>query len=1578
MITEKDGASVDGKFQLLIKKIIAEICYPVFRLTALEKNVVSDKSGSCTKKFDIFHAACELCLTCLSMCSEPQSRSIIYDACIASLKEYVEEQKLNENTMSFSSSDNNIPIYPTLEILNTVLESISKSNTECVLAKTPSCVSHDYDKDWLDRCFIELLNVIENAEDWVCGQIATVFIPKILKMVRTPNEKVLTMWTRIQKMLLSNGKNSSNSFIVLCAFVDYFHRHTDLITEPDILSSILSEKSFWEAIQHGCTSGDSLTRKRVLYLLKKVVELSAGLDVPGGDVKDCTEVPLFCWHRENEDKHAKLWADMILILETLKETQVHVVMPVLSRLPKLTEATYLPITGWPLLHTSWLVVIFERLFQHATKTVSRWGVMQVMTLDLVACPVLTQVGSKFVLGPVLNVLTDYTLYINTSEKSLLRFSEVSTRILEFFPKCVASLPVDQAKGKYKECLLLALQMSINLLRFICKISYPQDLLQLAVASIHPLTNSTLKCFFLQELLSAIVELRTKPVPLGFISQSLARIQPSQSWGDTSLQCLRELLSIGLSTVLPFHRGAIQCYLIHTALNLIDPASASLCQLSNVLSALNYEECMQRKTTIWEKIVDWLQQHASELKLDSKVQNVFEALQLEVTEYLTCDTDTASSAKEATRVARLLVLIVDANYKTKEQLLRGQSMSDLIQPLTKVLHKVGSHVYLPVTQADNALHLLSAILNEADPRKTIENDWTVGLEKSVFLCAEEIILYLRRRLIVIDETECICESSLHLYINILDKLLRHQLLQPTSLMKIVNECSAVVASSLNITSQKEILGYIASTRVLGWRLSCTSMPLESLQSVDSIVTNILTVGSLGDKLEHSDKCSLINSFLSSKWRIILYLLQGHSGDFLSSKNPKDILMPCLNDLSIIQGVEVIPALHCVRLLVSQITANPECCLEAFDVCWNVVRDLRNQQKVYWACVESFIQIVFQVNVLKSDSDLLIGKLKKIANDFLVTGENQQGLVNILTNEMCDSLLYLATSDAHACLSTTLRYLDVLMNFYLFCPPLNKDQRLLQDVSADIIEMGEKCSVNQVYKSYNRDHRLVRVIAINFIVKLHVYHSDILSQLAPHMIQLLLKKEENKKDTSRKNQRYVCNSEKHRLKEKIWQTIVLLLPCVHLQTAQGIFPPIIDCLQVDNQPSVKYFQEWANIILMDRFPEFQEQLWSQLQEATVTDDWNRNLVCSLLTILSHLGTITTDLQHKAAFLKKALPIVLPFCLSKNFSIQLYAQASLSKLWTECERSGLEEVQALYPGVAACVKFQNNSSAHFSILNRLQANFFLLKFDPQHDCNFETIFYTIPYLALMMPEQLIPADLFIEANATLWARPNLPYKLKPSADRQGLQELVPGAWKASKMKNTSQKSDADSAFDSVNDVQKKIVPAGESIPGLDVDAFQRMNLNRSKLILVTSLVNKVPNLGGLCRTSEIFAVGTVVLPNLQLTETKEFQNLSVTAQKWLNIEEVRPYHLNEYLMRKRHDGYLLVGLEQTANSQSLTDCKFPPETLILLGNERSGIPVELINILDVCVEIPQLGVLRSLNVHVSGALAVWEYTKQCMMSS
>jgi tRNA G18 (ribose-2'-O)-methylase SpoU len=88
--------------------------------------------------------------------------------------------------------------------------------------------------------------------------------------------------------------------------------------------------------------------------------------------------------------------------------------------------------------------------------------------------------------------------------------------------------------------------------------------------------------------------------------------------------------------------------------------------------------------------------------------------------------------------------------------------------------------------------------------------------------------------------------------------------------------------------------------------------------------------------------------------------------------------------------------------------------------------------------------------------------------------------------------------------------------------------------------------------------------------------------------------------------------------------------------------------------------------------------------------------------------------------------------------------------------------------------------------------------------------------------------------------------------------------------------------------------------------------------------------------------------------------------------------WLRTQKERGYTIVGLEQTSSSIPLSDLSFPERTVLLLGKEKEGIPVQFLQVVDVCVEIPQLGVIRSLNVHVTGAVAIWEYTKQMMNRS
>lgn len=75
-------------------------------------------------------------------------------------------------------------------------------------------------------------------------------------------------------------------------------------------------------------------------------------------------------------------------------------------------------------------------------------------------------------------------------------------------------------------------------------------------------------------------------------------------------------------------------------------------------------------------------------------------------------------------------------------------------------------------------------------------------------------------------------------------------------------------------------------------------------------------------------------------------------------------------------------------------------------------------------------------------------------------------------------------------------------------------------------------------------------------------------------------------------------------------------------------------------------------------------------------------------------------------------------------------------------------------------------------------------------------------------------------------------------------------------------------------------------DLDNVNRKKTNLSKdgLILVSSLIDKGTNLGGISRTCEIFNVKEFIVGNIRYLEDKLFQNLSVTSEKWLNIKEVR----------------------------------------------------------------------------------------------
>lgn len=153
------------------------------------------------------------------------------------------------------------------------------------------------------------------------------------------------------------------------------------------------------------------------------------------------------------------------------------------------------------------------------------------------------------------------------------------------------------------------------------------------------------------------------------------------------------------------------------------------------------------------------------------------------------------------------------------------------------------------------------------------------------------------------------------------------------------------------------------------------------------------------------------------------------------------------------------------------------------------------------------------------------------------------------------------------------------------------------------------------------------------------------------------------------------------------------------------------------------------------------------------------------------------------------------------------------------------------------------------------------------------------------------------------------------------------------------------------------------------------KSSLQLVANHVTSMPNLGGLCRVSEIFGVEKLYLADARVSSHPAFTAVSVSSENWLDMESLSTERddLKVFFDEKRKQGYTIVGIEQTDSSKVLGEYQFPQRTVLVLGSEKEGIPAEVLALMDTCVIIRQFGETRSLNVQVAAGIVMAEFNRQ-----
>ena len=156
-------------------------------------------------------------------------------------------------------------------------------------------------------------------------------------------------------------------------------------------------------------------------------------------------------------------------------------------------------------------------------------------------------------------------------------------------------------------------------------------------------------------------------------------------------------------------------------------------------------------------------------------------------------------------------------------------------------------------------------------------------------------------------------------------------------------------------------------------------------------------------------------------------------------------------------------------------------------------------------------------------------------------------------------------------------------------------------------------------------------------------------------------------------------------------------------------------------------------------------------------------------------------------------------------------------------------------------------------------------------------------------------------------------------------------------------------------------------------KSNVKKYPFVVVLDNIRSLNNVGSVFRTADAFLVSRLMLCGITATPpNNEIHKTALGAEdsvEWQYFESTI-----ECVNALKALGYTICCLEQVKNSVALQDFEVEKDKkyAIVLGNEVNGVEQEVVNISDVCIEIPQCGTKHSLNVSVSGGIAMWHFFK------
>ncbi|MCQ2975562.1 MAG: RNA methyltransferase [Bacteroidales bacterium] len=166
-------------------------------------------------------------------------------------------------------------------------------------------------------------------------------------------------------------------------------------------------------------------------------------------------------------------------------------------------------------------------------------------------------------------------------------------------------------------------------------------------------------------------------------------------------------------------------------------------------------------------------------------------------------------------------------------------------------------------------------------------------------------------------------------------------------------------------------------------------------------------------------------------------------------------------------------------------------------------------------------------------------------------------------------------------------------------------------------------------------------------------------------------------------------------------------------------------------------------------------------------------------------------------------------------------------------------------------------------------------------------------------------------------------------------------------------------------------ENLNRISVEEFK--NAEKSPIVVVLDNVRSALNVGSVFRTSDAFRIEKIILCGITATPTNvEIRKTAIGAENSVDWEYAKS--TIDAVLNLKNKGYKIIAIEQAKESVMIDNLNLSntEKCAIIFGNEVKGVDDDVMNMCDLCVEIPQFGTKHSLNVSVSAGIAIWEFFK------